>query len=155
MGSCSLRAQWRCGILGMRWRRRGMAPPATLTPPLRCTGHLYCLVRLWCIITAQGGRGSHRHPARIHLIQCCLADGTKNRNTESLWRPVRLHLLSNFIQPTTMTVGPGVGPFFSPRNGLDQMTSQGTSLADLSPGCRTWLQDGAGQSGQECGCGVS
>ena len=122
--------------------------------PLRCTGHLYCPVRLWCIIAAQEGRESHRHPTRIHLIQCCFIDATKKGNTEGLWRPVRLHLLSNFIQPTTMTMGPGVGPFFPPRNGLDQLASQGTSLGDLSPGCHMWLQDGAGQSGQECGCGM-
>ena len=51
--------------------------------------------------------------------------------------------LSNFIQPTTMTMGPGVGPFFPPRNGLDQLASQGTRLGDLSPGCCMWLQDGA------------
>lgn len=51
-------------------------------------------------------------------------------------------------------MGPGVGLFFPPRNGLDQLVSQETSLGDLPPGCHMWLQDGAGQSGQECGCGV-
>lgn len=80
---------------------------------------------------------------RTPVLQPCLPDAMKNRNTERLWRPVQLYLASNFIQPIAVTVRPVVGPFFPSGNGWDQLAFQGTRLgAQLSPGCPLWLQDG-------------
>lgn len=51
--------------------------------------------------------------------------------------------------------GPWGGSFFLQGMGWINWLPRELALGDLSPGCHTWLQDGAGQSGQECGYGVS
>lgn len=61
---------------------------------------------------------------RTPVLQPCLPDAMKNRNTERLWRPVQLYLASNFIQPIAVSVRPVVGPFFPSGNGWDRSFHQ-------------------------------